>query len=81
MCDGKNHPLITVFSDEPLYTEPLDPYHVIRWCPDCGAVVVDLEIDGRLVGHSTRMRFPELAYIHFIGGRENEKREWEIRPS
>ena len=79
MCDGKNHPLIKILESTPSFD--MDPYAVVRWCPDCGAVVVDREVDGRFVGRYSKMRFPELAYIHFIGGHENEKREWEIRPS
>lgn len=35
---------------------------VVRWCVICGAVVVDVDIDGRVSpGHGTRMRFPLLA--------------------
>lgn len=56
MCDKKNHPLIEVFragSDEGIQS-------VVRWCPDCGAVVVDDEIDGRVhAGEVMKMRFPK----------------------
>ena len=33
---------------------------VTRWCAKCGACVVDHEIDCRLVGHYTKMHFPEI---------------------
>jgi len=81
MCDGRNHPLVEVFSDEPAFVGDLDPYHVVRWCPDCGAVVVDLEVDGRLIGRATKMKFPQLAYKHFIGRTKNEERERQTKTS
>jgi hypothetical protein len=32
---------------------------VVRWCAGCGAVAVDLDVDGRTdPGHFMRMRFP-----------------------
>jgi valyl-tRNA synthetase len=35
---------------------------VIRWCEDCGAVVVDLDCDGRThPGDVMEMKFPVLA--------------------
>jgi predicted RNA-binding Zn-ribbon protein involved in translation (DUF1610 family) len=33
---------------------------VTRWCPECGAVVVDKEYDCRIVGYYAKMRFPEI---------------------
>jgi len=33
---------------------------VTRWCPRCGACVVDHEVDNRVVGHYTKMRFPDI---------------------
>jgi hypothetical protein len=36
-----------------------DMVKVTRWCPNCGAVVVDAEIDGQIyAGRIARMRFP-----------------------
>ncbi len=35
---------------------------VVRWCCDCGAVVVDVDVDGRThPGGDAAMRFPALA--------------------
>jgi valyl-tRNA synthetase len=32
---------------------------VIKWCPDCGAIVIDSETDGRVnAGNVVPMRFP-----------------------
>ena len=31
---------------------------VVRWCPNCGAIVVDEEIDNRLRGQIMPMRWP-----------------------
>ena len=38
---------------------------VIRWCPDCGAIVIDAECDGRVYpGHYMKMKLPKLAKEH-----------------
>lgn len=55
MCDRKNHPLKEILRTG--YTD--DKQNVVRWCPDCGAVVVDSEFDGRIdPGRVMKMRFP-----------------------
>ena len=33
----------------------------VYWCPVCGAVVIDQEIDGRRMGNVMEMKFPVLA--------------------
>lgn len=39
---------------------PLGEYEVVRWCPNCGAVVIDVEVDGRVYpGRVSGMRFPK----------------------
>lgn len=59
MCDGKNHNLIRIISTS--YMNGID--HVVRWCQDCGAVVVDTDVDGRtLPGAFMKMQFPSTAY-------------------
>lgn len=56
MCDGHNHPL------REIYRSGHDIQDVVRWCPDCGAVVVDGEMDGRVrPGHVVPMQFPKTA--------------------
>lgn len=58
MCDGKNHPLVLILVSEDEY----DGDAVAKWCPDCGAVVVDRVIDGRVSpGGIKKMRFPKSA--------------------
>ena len=32
--------------------------HVVRWCSQCGAVVIDVEVDNRLMGAVVEMKFP-----------------------
>lgn len=32
----------------------------VRWCPRCGATVVDRISDGRIFGHYVNMQFPEI---------------------
>lgn len=35
---------------------------VVRWCPNCGAIVVDLDCDNRVYpGRIIEMKLPELA--------------------
>ena len=35
---------------------------VVRWCPNCGAIVVDLDCDNRVYpGRVMKMKLPELA--------------------
>lgn len=38
---------------------------VVRWCPDCGAIVVDVDCDGRVyAGNCIKMKLPKLAKEH-----------------
>lgn len=35
---------------------------VVRWCPECGAIVIDMESDGRVwPGYYNKMMLPNLA--------------------
>ena len=40
-------------------TDP-DLEAVVRWCPECGAVVVDKEHDNRMFGNYVGMKFSKL---------------------
>ena len=54
MCDGSKHKL-TVIHRAGNSAEMA----VIRWCMDCGAVVVDIDYDGRtMAGGILKMQFP-----------------------
>jgi len=33
---------------------------VVKWCPQCGAIVVDKEVDGRLMNSRIKMQFPDI---------------------
>ncbi len=33
--------------------------YVVRWCPECGAVVIDEEMDNRMCGSAVPMKFPK----------------------
>jgi hypothetical protein len=59
MClDGKKHSLIEVFRESSPYGD-MDADSVVRWCYECGAIVVDSEVDGRtLPGDVFAMRRP-----------------------
>ncbi|MBI4158528.1 MAG: hypothetical protein HY505_02845 [Candidatus Yanofskybacteria bacterium] len=40
----------------------LNTDHVVRWCPLCGSVVIDVETDGRIQpGRVMKIRSPEIA--------------------
>lgn len=55
MCNGTHHPLKEIFRSG--YED--DIQSVVRWRPDCGAVVVDQEYDGRVrAGAVLPMQFP-----------------------
>jgi hypothetical protein len=55
MCDGSNHNLKIIYIDHGLFNET-----VVRWCEDCGAVVVDKDVDGRTyTGYVRKMQFPK----------------------
>ena len=36
------HPLKTIYVDSGSMVD-----HVVRWCPECGSVVIDADCDGR----------------------------------
>jgi valyl-tRNA synthetase len=57
MCDNKNHNLVEIYRDSIMGD---DVYNVVNWCEDCGAVVVDVEVDGRInPGKCMKMIFPK----------------------
>lgn len=38
-----------------------DEYRVIRWCKDCGAITIDLDIDGRTyAGYFLKCSIPKI---------------------
>ena len=56
-CSGGKHSLIKITSNEISYGE----VEVVRWCSECGAVVVDTDYDGRTAaGACMKMRFPKV---------------------
>jgi hypothetical protein len=58
MCDGRKHNLIDILF-EPGDLPGLES--VVRWCSDCGAIVIDSDIDGRTwPGKVMKMRFPKI---------------------
>ncbi len=39
----------------------IDEEKVVRWCPECGAVVVDCDIDGRAnPGYYKKLEYPNI---------------------
>ena len=55
-CMQGLHPLIEITSIDMTY----DCEKVIRWCPECGAIVVDMDCDGRTYpGHYRKMMLPK----------------------
>lgn len=64
-CKEGMHPLIDILSLEK--SQSLDVSKTIRWCSDCGAIVIDAECDGRLYpGRYMKMRMPKASkeYLH-----------------
>lgn len=58
-CIRGLHPLIEITSIDMAY----DCEKVIRWCPECGAIVVDMDCDGRTYpGHYRKMMIPKMRH-------------------
>jgi hypothetical protein len=57
-CDGQTHNLQEIYRRNGAASDA-----VVRWCSDCGAVVVDEDYDGRTnPGAYEEMRFPMMPY-------------------
>ncbi len=56
---GSDHPLVEIARHSNGGMEDV----VVRWCPECGGVVVDADVDNRTQpGAFMRMKFPKSAY-------------------
>lgn len=43
-----------------------DSWKVTRWCHKCGAIVVDVDVDGRVfAGSAMEMQFPKICQKEF----------------
>lgn len=61
------HPLKTIYTDSDGFVNV-----VIRWCPECGAVVIDNDVDGRVYsGKVMPMRLSNL-YVDVRRTNNNE---------
>jgi hypothetical protein len=40
-----------------------DTETIVRWCSCCGAIVVDTEVDNRLMGQVVPMKFPTVVKL------------------
>jgi len=68
-CKNGNHDLKEIHRS--LHDCIGDVDAVVRWCKECGAVVVDADRDGRtFAGRISEMKFPKIVY-------ENLRREHE----
>lgn len=39
----------------------IDEYKIVRWCPECGSIVVDLDIDNRTYpGYYQKIIYPNI---------------------
>ena len=57
-CVKGKHPLEVIFGTYGEYNGS----RVVRWCSSCGAIVIDLEVDGRVMpGGIMSMRRPEIS--------------------
>lgn len=55
-CQNGKHPLKEISRTSDGFTDK-----VIRWCPTCGALVIDMESDGRVYpGRYQKMQLPKL---------------------
>lgn len=58
-CNMGHHDLIEILRVRKQETD-----EVAKWCRICGAVVVDYEVDGRLMGCSVKMMGPQGNQLH-----------------
>lgn len=67
-CKEGLHPFITISK---VTTGILDEYKLVRWCPECGAIVVDGETDGRnMPGYYKKLTYPNLCREFGLNTRE-----------
>ena len=58
LCDKGLHDYVKIYEDEKLY----DQTNVVRWCQQCGAVVVDVICDNRTIpGRIKKLALPNIA--------------------
>lgn len=56
-CKEGLHPLKEILTVEGAFTD-----RVVRWCPECGAIVIDMDLDGRIYpGRHMPMKLPYMA--------------------
>jgi hypothetical protein len=59
-CAKGKHDLVAIYGEYEHYEE-----YVVRWCKDCGAIVVDIDYDNRTEpGGLSPMRFSNLFKEH-----------------
>ena len=55
-CKAGNHSLVEIYK---IYRGQ-DEVEVVRWCEECGSVVVDIDCDGRIYpGAIAKMKIPK----------------------
>ena len=56
LCKGGDHDLVDIYKETKGIAE-----HVVRWCENCGAIVIDIDFDGRTnPGGVMEMEFPKI---------------------
>lgn len=62
-CDKGLHPFIVISSHR-----LKDDLKVVRWCPVCGCIVVDLDYDGKTnPGYYRKIEYPQITKEHYNG--------------
>lgn len=63
-CKQGSHPFKIIASFENCWHES----KVVRWCQECGAVVVDLDYDGRIKpGYYKKLQYPNIVDKYGFG--------------
>lgn len=56
-CRNGLHPFIRILS----VTVGINEEKIVRWCPECGAIVVDHDIDDRTIpGYYKQLTYPNI---------------------
>ena len=73
-CKDGKHSLIVIYSVDAGWNEE----HIVRWCENCGSIVVDRESDNRNFGRVMKMRFPAIIYRLNELVKENKDEEGQL---
>jgi hypothetical protein len=58
-CKKGNHDFIEIMRIGNEWDETT-PDKIVKWCRYCGGIKINIEMDGRVIGHSMKFRLPKI---------------------